>query len=181
MLGCKNAMMNYCTLAVDNLLGGVWGPRVNDMRKATLNDVPQLVTMMAEFYSDSPYVLNPRRATDAFNALLADERMGYIGIIQCNFTDVGYVVVTFCYSMTFGGRAAIVDDFFIEPAYRGRGLGKAAIEEVRSYCANHGVRAIHVETGGDNAAALAVYRGAGFTDADHVHLTLALADPTHAP
>lgn len=32
------------------------------MRKASLADVPQLVTMMAQFYSDSPYTLNPRRA-----------------------------------------------------------------------------------------------------------------------
>ena len=74
-----------------------------------------------------------------------------------------------------------VDDFFIQPAFRGAGLGKAAMEEVRNYCANHGIRAVHVETGRDNATALAVYRHAGFVDMDHVHLTLELADPTPAP
>lgn len=151
------------------------------MRKASLADVHQLVEMMAEFYSDSPYRLNPRRAADAFTALLADERLGHIWIIQSNSKDVGYLVVTLCHSMTFGGIAAIVDDFFIQPAFRGAGLGKAAIEEVRSYCASHGVRAIQVETGQDNAVALAVYRRAGFVDTDHVHLTLGLAAPTHAP
>ena len=137
--------------------------------------------MMAEFYSDSPYVLNPRRATDAFTALLADERLGRIWIIQSNSKDVGYVVVTLCHSMTFGGMAAVVDDFFIQPAFRGMGLGKAAMEEVRNYCASQGVRAIHVETGLDNAPALAVYRRAGFVATNHVHLTLGLAEPTHAP
>jgi len=55
------------------------------------------------------------------------------------------------------------------------------MEEVRNYCAIHGVRAIHVETGRDNASALAVYRRAGFVDTDHVQLTLGLAEPTHAP
>jgi len=30
------------------------------VRKASLNDVPLLVTMMAEFYSASPCTLNPR-------------------------------------------------------------------------------------------------------------------------
>jgi len=137
--------------------------------------------MMAQFYSDSPYTLNPRRATDAFTALLADERLGGVWMIQSNSRDVGYVVVTLCHSMSFGGMAAVVDDFFIEPASRGVGLGKAAMEEVRSYCAGHGVRAIHVETGRDNAAALAVYRSAGFVDTDLVHLTLGLEEPTHAP
>jgi GNAT superfamily N-acetyltransferase len=151
------------------------------MRKASLVDVQQLVAMMAEFYSDSPYTLNPRRAADAFTAILSDERLGHVWVIQSNSQDVGYVVVTLCHSMTFGGMAAIVDDFFIEPKHRGAGPGKAAMEEVRNYYASQGIRAIHVETGRDNAAALAVYRRAGFVDSDHLHLTLGLADPTHAP
>ncbi len=151
------------------------------MRRASLNDVPQLVSMMAEFYSDSPYTLNPRRAADAFTALLADERLGQVWFIQSNSKDVGYVVVTLCHSMTFGGLTAIVDDFFVQPPYRSAGLGKTAMQEVRKYCAGHGIRAIHVETGRDNAPALAVYQHAGFVGTDHVHLTLGLADPTHAP
>src|SRR5580765_5200331 len=101
------------------------------MRRASLTDVQKLVVMMAEFYSDSPYTLNPRRATDAFTALLADERLGHIWIIQSNSRDVGYVVVTLCHSMTFGGMAAVVDDFFIQAAFRGNGLSKAAMEKVR--------------------------------------------------
>ena len=117
------------------------------MRKVALADVEQLVTMMTEFYSDSPYKLNPRRATEAFRLLLADERLGYVWFIQANSKDVGNVVVTLCYSITYGGLSAIVDDFFIRREFRGTGLGKAAMAEVRSFCAGCGVRAIHVETG----------------------------------
>ena len=137
--------------------------------------------MMAEFYSDSPYTLNPRRATEAFASLLADERLGHVWFIQAHSQDVGYVVVTLCHSMTYGGLSAIVDDFFIQPAFRGTGLGKTAMAEVRRFCSSQGVRAIHVETGRDNAPALAVYRWAGFVETDLAHLTLGLADPTHAP
>ena len=42
-----------------------------------------------------------------------------------------------------------------------------------------GVRAIHVETGRDNAAAQAVYRRAGFAHTDRQLLTLRLAKATH--
>ena len=83
--------------------------------------------------------------------------------------------------MTYGGLSAIVDDFFIQPAFRGKGLRKIAMAEVRSSCASLGVRAIHVETGRDNAPDLAVYRRAGLVETDLVHLTLGLADPTRAP
>jgi len=77
--------------------------------------------MMTEFYSDSPYTLNPRRATDAFTALLADERLGHIWIIQSDSKDVGYVVVTLCHSMTFGGMAAVVMTFLSNQRFGVRG------------------------------------------------------------
>jgi GNAT superfamily N-acetyltransferase len=151
------------------------------MRKATLADVPLLVTMMAEFYSDSPYTLNPRRAKEAFTSLLSDERLGHVWVIEADSKDVGYIVVTLCHSMTYGGLSAVVDDFFVKPAFRGVGLGKAALTHVRSFCVSHGIRAMQVETGHDNGAALAVYRHAGFVDNNLAHLCLGLAEPTHAP
>ncbi len=151
------------------------------MRRASPDDVQQLVTLMAEFYSESPYVLNRRRATEAFTALLADERLGCVWFIQAKSQDVGYVVVTFCYSMEYGGRNAVLDDFYIQAAFRGAGLGKAALAEVRSFCVNQGIRAVHVETGHDNPVAQAVYRSAGFVNTNRQHLTLSLAEPTHAP
>jgi GNAT superfamily N-acetyltransferase len=120
------------------------------MRKATLADVPLLVTMMAEFYSDSPYTLNPRRAKEAFTSLLSDERLGHVWVIEADSKDVGYIVVTLCHSMTYGGLSAVVDDFFVKPVFRGVGLGKAALTHVRSFCASHGIRAMQVETGHDN-------------------------------
>jgi len=146
-----------------------------------MTDLHLLVTMMAEFYSESPYTLNPERAADAFRPLLMDDRLGFVWFIQSDSADVGYAVVTLCYSMEYGGFAAIVEDLFIQPAFRDLGLGKTAVIEIRNFCATRGARAVHVETGRENARALAVYRHAGFLDTDRVHLTVSLADPTHAP
>ena len=83
------------------------------MRKATLADVRRLVLMMEQFYAESPYKLNAQRAAVAFRLLLADERLGHVWFVQADSTDVGYVVLTVCHSMTYGGPTAIVDDFFV--------------------------------------------------------------------
>jgi GNAT superfamily N-acetyltransferase len=151
------------------------------MRKATLKDLDQLVSMMAEFYAEAAYTLNPRRAAEAFAPLLANEQLGSAWFIQENSRDIGYIVITLCYSMEYGGPCAVVDDFFIQRAFRGRGLGKAALAEVRSFCEKRGVRAIQVETGHDNVVAKAVCGQAGFLDTNRLHLTLKLDEPTHAP
>ena len=79
--------------------------------------------------------------------------------------------------MEFGGRNAFVDDLFIQPAFRGAGLGTAALAELRDFCGARDVRALHLETGRDNAAAQALYRRAGFVITDRQLLTLVLADP----
>jgi GNAT superfamily N-acetyltransferase len=134
---------------------------------------------MAEFYAEGGYPLNHERATEAFAALLADERLGQAWFIQAGTLDVGHVVVTLCFSMEYGGLIAFVDDLFVQRAFRRAGLGRAALEEVKDFCASHGVRAMFVETGHDNAAALAVYQRVGFVNTDRQLLALKLAEPTH--
>jgi GNAT superfamily N-acetyltransferase len=149
------------------------------MKKASKTDVQQLVTMMGEFYAEGGYSLNHQRATEAFSTLLADDRLGGVWLLQADGQAAGYVVLTLCYSMEYGGINAFVDDLFVRPPFRRSGLGTAALTEVRAFCAGRGVRAIHVETGRDNAAAQAVYRRAGFKQTDRQLLALRLAAPTH--
>jgi GNAT superfamily N-acetyltransferase len=149
------------------------------MRKASSDDVQQLVTMMDEFYAEGGYPLNHQRATEAFATLLADDRLGSVWFIQADGQNVGYVVLTLCYSMEYGGSSAFVDDLFVRLAFRRAGLATAALTEMRDFCTKRGVRAIHVETGRDNAAGQTLYRRVGFKQTDRQLLTLRLANPTH--
>ena len=149
------------------------------MKTASPADIPQLVALMAEFYAEADYPLNRVRAAGAFAALLADDRLGHVWLIEKDSEAVGHLVVTLCFSMEYGGLIAFVDDLFVRRPFRRAGLGAAALEEARAFCASRGVRAILVETGRDNVAAQAVYRRAGFAPTDRLHLTLLLADPTH--
>ena len=151
----------------------------NILRKASPEDVQQLVALMAEFYAEGGYPLNQRRAAEAFAALLADERLGQVWFIQADSQDAGHVVITPCFSMEYGGLIAFVDDLYIQRAYRRAGLGTAALTEVRDLCAKRGIRALFVETGRNNTAAQALYRRVGFVDTDRQLLALPLADPTH--
>ncbi len=46
------------------------------MRRASPDDIPLLVELMAGFYAESGYALNHARAVEAFASILADERLG---------------------------------------------------------------------------------------------------------
>jgi len=149
------------------------------MRPAKTDDLPELLDLMADFYAESDYVLDRPRAARAFTALLADPGLGRVWLIEQGSEAVGHVVVTFVFAMEYGGLTAVVDDFYVRPAFRGAGLGTSVLAEVRRACAELGMRAMRVEVGRDNAVAQAVYRHVGFEAVDHQLMALPLAGPTH--
>jgi hypothetical protein len=69
------------------------------LSKATPGDCASLVDLMSEFYAESGYPLNRRRAEMAFSELLADPGLGEVSLIQAEPGSVGSVVVTLGYSM----------------------------------------------------------------------------------
>ena len=149
------------------------------MRKASPEDVRQLVELMTEFYMEAGYPLNRQRAGEAFATLLADNRLGSVWLIEADAQIVGYLVLTICFSMENGGLIAVLDDFYIRAAFRGAGLGTKALAEMRDFCSSNNLRAVSVEVARANAAAQKVYRRTGFAETDRQLLTLRLADPTH--
>ena len=150
------------------------------MRRASPDDVPLLVGLMAEFYAESGYDLDRARAAGAFAAILADERLGYVWIIQADQEDVGHIVLTLKYAMEYGGLVACLDDLYVRPDWRNKGLSTAALIDVRDFCERAGIRALTVEVGHKNLPAQTVYRRVGFAEAaDRQLLALALAAPTH--
>ncbi len=150
------------------------------MRQASFSDIPQLVELMREFYAESDFALNEAHAAAAFSALLADERLGAIWLLDVAEKPAGYLVLTWCYSMEYGGQKAVLDDFFVRPAHRNTGVGTAALAAVPDLCRARGMRAITIEAAPDNGPAQRVYRRTGFVPApDRELLTLALAAPSH--
>jgi len=52
--------------------------------------------------------------------------------------------------------------FVVDPAYRGRGLGRALLDEVMAFVRSSGYRRVELETFSELTGAARLYRGAGF-------------------
>ena len=150
------------------------------VRSARTADVPALVSLMQAFYAEADFPLAPEPAARAFTALLADERLGAIWLAEEGGEAVGHAVLTLCYSMEYGGLRGFIDDLFVLPAARGRGIAADLLAAARAVAVARGVRALHVEVGPDNATARRLYTRAGYSDSGHLLLTLPLAAPVHA-
>jgi GNAT superfamily N-acetyltransferase len=126
-----------------------------------MDDVPLLVELMEEFYAEAAYPLDRRWASEAFAALLRDEGRGVVWILLHGAQAGGYVVLTVRFSMEVGGLDGFVDDLFVRPRHRRRGLGRAALGALFEECDRRNLLAVHVEVGRGNAAAKALYEAFG--------------------
>ena len=154
--------------------------RQQTARVANASDVGALGALMVEFYAEAGFTLPPAAAERTFAALLAAPSLGQIWLLEVDGHAAGFVVLTVSFSMEYGGLRGFVDDFFVPKQFRRRGLGRLALQAVKDECMRRGVRALLVETGPTNEAALSVYRRAGFVDTDHALLKVELREALHA-
>jgi ribosomal protein S18 acetylase RimI-like enzyme len=154
----------------------------NSVKLATSADITELIELMAEFHGESGYGLNKDIARRAFSELIEDPKLGQVWLLQQDNRVAGYIVLTVCFSMEYGGRAAFIDDLFVRSEFRRLGLGRCAMEALISECRSRGVIAVHVEVGRSNQTAKKLYAKFGLRDhdIDRQLLTVRLKEQTTA-
>ncbi|HEX8293102.1 MAG TPA: GNAT family N-acetyltransferase [Pyrinomonadaceae bacterium] len=140
-------------------------------RAAGPADADALVEMMRDFNAHERIDFDEREVRAVLARLFADDSLGLACLVLLDGEAAGYVVIAFGFSVEFRGRDAFIDELFIKDAYRGRGLGSAAVRFAEGVCRGRGVRALHLEVERGNTRAQSVYRRAGFADHDRYLLT----------
>ncbi len=83
-------------------------------------------------------------------------------LILADESVAGYVVLTACYSLEFHGRFGLLDEFYIDERWRGKGLGTAALDFVDRQCRSRGWKSVRLEVAVENLRAQELYRRSGF-------------------
>ena len=84
-------------------------------------------------------------------------------------TEVGFALFFHNFS-TFLGRAGLyLEDLYVRPEHRRRGVARALLEKFLAACRREGVREVTVLTGDDNRTARAFYETLGFSCSGEVH------------
>jgi GNAT superfamily N-acetyltransferase len=97
-------------------------------------------------------------------ALMADPaREGVQLIARDGAEDLGFATLFWSWETTSAGRIGVMNDLFVTPASRGRGVGSALISACLVRCRDHGAIRMVWQTAVDNLAAQAVYDHVGAT------------------
>ncbi|MBE7210899.1 MAG: GNAT family N-acetyltransferase [Gluconacetobacter diazotrophicus] len=131
-------------------------------RQAGPDDASVLLGLMRPFYAEEHLTFDPERTPAALRTLLSDPALGQVWLLEADGAAAGYFVLAFVCVLEFGGRCAFVDELFIRPEHRGRGLGTAALAQAAAVGAAVGLSALRLEVDHANPGAERLYRRAGF-------------------
>lgn len=137
---------------------------------ADTSDTEILVEFIREFHEIEHFPFD----SNTIRRLLAsfyNDSLGRIWLIQADDEAIGYIVLTFGYSLEFLGRDAFIDELYIRESHRGQGVGTKALEFVAEVCPSLGVQALHLEVDRINTVAQGLYRKMGFADHDRYLMT----------
>jgi ribosomal protein S18 acetylase RimI-like enzyme len=126
----------------------------------------RLIALVTAFHAEEGIKLSDDARAAGVSPLLDGIPHGAAYLIGPPRAPIGYIVITFGWSVEFGGLDAIIDELYIRPGVRGRGIASEALIALPRALASGGLRAIHLEVDRDNAAAVKLYRRAGFQTRD---------------
>lgn len=118
---------------------------MKSLHLATPDDAERLFPLVAAFHAERGFDTSPEHQNAALTPLLEGTPHGAVWLIGPRRAPVGYIVVTFGWSVEFGGLDAIVDELYIRPAVRRRGMGFEALNGIAKALKDAGVCALHLE------------------------------------
>jgi GNAT superfamily N-acetyltransferase len=134
-------------------------------------DIELLLQFVQEYYKFDHLSFDERVARTALENFIDDPTFGRVWWLSVDNELVGYLILTFGYSIEYGGRDAFIDEVYIRAEYRGQGIGRQAITFAETQCRAWGVQALHLEVERNNTTAHALYRSVGFVDHDRYLMT----------
>ncbi len=144
-------------------------------RRITARDADLFLEMAQEFHIEDCHPLHGAGVA-SIREVAAGVALAPAFFLLEHSVPVGFFVLSLGYSPEHGGTDGFIDDLYIRPDFRGRGLGKQALSLAVEESRNCGIRVLLLEVEAHNARAYQLYTSMGFTDTKRRLLRLALAE-----
>ena len=142
-----------------------------NFKPVELKDIEILLELMSEFYLHEKLNFNKDTLKPSLDKLINDEKIGEIRRITSGEDTVGYFILTFIYSLEYGGKNALLDEFYIRENFRGKGIGKLTLSFIDEFCKEKNIQAIHLQVKKFNPMARKLYASVGFIEVDRTFMT----------
>ena len=133
-------------------------------------DLDRLMPMVRAYHEAEGIDVTDDHRKEAILPLLEGSPHGAVWFIGPKMSPVGYVAVSFGWSIELGGMDGFIDELWLREKVRGRGMGSEALHLLLKTLKENGLKAMHLEMAEGNPAER-LYRRAGFRRRDFALMT----------
>lgn len=137
-----------------------------ELKLATDENLNQLLPLVSAYHEFENIESSAAKRESALRRLVSDPALGGIWLVYAGQSPAGYIALCRGFSIEFNGFDAFVDEFYLSPQYRGRGIGRKVLEAIKVEAREMDIGALHLEVSRDNHRARKLYAAAGFEPRD---------------
>lgn len=134
------------------------GFEIRDARADEVEEMLPLMRAYCDFYEVSP---PDSGLLEMARTLIAQPEQGSLFIARGPEGAVGFAAIGWKWASTRGARIGVMEDLFVAPDARGKGVADALIEVCAERCRERGMPVLEWVTAPDNRRAQAVYERTG--------------------
>jgi GNAT superfamily N-acetyltransferase len=134
------------------------GVEIRPARTDEIEEMLPLIRAYCEFYEAEP---RDQGLRVMFRTLITDSSQGAVFIARDDGRAVGFATLDWKWSSLKAARMGYLEDLFVDPEARGKGIADALIEACANRCRELGMPAMAWQTAPDNHRAQQVYNRTG--------------------
>lgn len=132
------------------------------IRLMQLADRPRVVELLAAQMKEHQIPLERSMIEQAVDGLVARPELGGILVADEEDEVVGVAYVSFTWTLEHGGRVCWLEELYVAPLFRGRGLGTRLLEGALAHARAEGALAMDLEVEAGHERAARLYSRQGF-------------------
>lgn len=142
-----------------------------EIRPARAADLPELAGLVGRYWAfEAIPGFDPPRIRALLERLLAEPERGRAWLARSDAEPVGYLLGVYVLSFEHQGLTAEIDELFVLPEQRSRGIGAALLKDALAAFGSAGCTRVQLQLARGNEAARRFYHRHGFAERQHYEL-----------
>lgn len=126
------------------------------------SDIDFMANLMQDFYAIDNYPFDIDQSKKLLQEFISNKNYGKAWLIYFENEIAGYVILTFIFSFEYQGKIAFLDELYLKEKARGKGIGKEAIEFIKTESHKLSLKLIYLEVEHHNENAQKLYLSTDF-------------------
>jgi GNAT superfamily N-acetyltransferase len=130
---------------------------------ATPDDVPELLPLVERYWKfEGLRSFSNERIENLLREAIANPTRAACWLAMLDRKVLGYLLVVFVFSLEHGGMMGEIDEFYVEPDVRSKGIGSELLRVAERVLGRAGYLRLQMQLGADNERGRAFYQRHGF-------------------